>query len=190
MAVAWKEDIKTSDLVGACCINMLMVTLAIADYSADLWVAAAASYDEQARLNFLVQYTAWRSDMPIVGKMLLILLLLLPVALFGIVGGAMQSILGWRKATAARHALDCTEAVTLSIIFFNVLARVPGITEAFLSACPAKKSGQQAQCTAALTGLTDLHLVLVGLNLIMFLCPILKCSKAASSEQAIRAKKD
>ena len=106
----WKPDITAKDLIGACTFNALFTTLAVADYSADLW----AGQDADGRMRFLSAYVQWRAQMPIVGSFLLVLLVFLPFIILGMGMNALQAILGWRKATAVRHCLG-TSSVALPL---------------------------------------------------------------------------
>jgi len=188
-AKKWKPDVTPGDLAGAMFFNTLFLTLAVADYSADLWAAAA---ERDVRVPFLVQYVAWRQMMPVIGTMLLVLLCLLPFVLFGMVSGALQGIFGWRRATSVRNAMDCAEVAGIMGIVFTIFTRAAPATEAFVAACPPKARAVEA-CTLALDSMTDVHLAFVFLNLVMFLAPIVKFAYGNAGQarlEGIMAKQD
>ena len=170
----WKPDLGAGDLAGACFFNTLFLTLAVADYSADLWTAAAATPSDRAsRESFLVSYVMWRNEMPVMSGFLLVLLCFLPVVLVGILVGAVQGIFGWRKATLVRNGMDCAELAGISGIVYCIATRVMPVTATLLAECPSK-SKASAACGDALADMTSVHLAMVLLNAVMFVAPIVK----------------
>ena len=189
MATKWKPDVTAGDLAIACVFNTLFLTLAVADYSADLWTEAAVTEsDMTARRAFLVQYLTWRNEMPIIGVVLLVLLLPLPFLLFGIYTAAVQGLFGWRKATAVRHAMDYAEACGISGVVYCILRKAVPVTEALKAACPPKSKGAANACAVAISDMTHVHLLFVLLNLVMFIAPIIKFAKGNAGPLAMEKK--
>lgn len=166
--IPWKDNLAPGDLASACAFNGMFFTMAMLDYSADVWAS-----EDDTRMAFLVAYVKWKGEMPVFGKMLFALLLMLPLVLFGMVTGVLQFILGWRRAPLARNIVDCLELCTLSLIFYTIATGVAPTTAEFTSACTGGKN-QKAACSTALDSLTGLHLMLVLLNVAMFVFPIAK----------------
>jgi len=163
----WKDNLAPGDLASACTFNSMFLTMAMLDYSADVW----ASQTHQTA--FLVQYVNFKAEMPVFGKVLFGLLLMLPLVIFGMISGVLQFVLGWRQAPIQRHIVDCVEFCTLVFIFYTIVTAIAPATAAFQSACAGPKV-QKAACSAAIETLTAKHLLIVLLNIGMFCYPIIK----------------
>ena len=151
MTTKWKDDLKPGDLASACIFNTMFLTLAIADLSASKYAAASES-----GMTFLSEYVAWRLDMPIFGKVLLGLLLMLPLVLMGMAAGVFQCVFGTRKAKPVRNAADCIEFGTICFIFYNIATRVAPSQASFIAICPgSNKAGKEARMHAAWQDATD-----------------------------------
>uniref|UniRef100_A0A7S0LKK9 G-protein coupled receptors family 1 profile domain-containing protein n=1 Tax=Coccolithus braarudii TaxID=221442 RepID=A0A7S0LKK9_9EUKA len=172
----WKAPPSVSDLAGACTFNSMFFTLALIDYSADLW----ALRSPEARLSFIVDFVLWRGDAPIISKMLLVLLLPLPLIIVGILYAALQTLCGWRRASLSRHMADVAEAAGICSIVFMVVTRVIPVQGRFLEACRSKE--QRDACSTTLAEMAEVHLVMVLLNLLMFVCPIVKFARSSVPE--------
>ena len=118
-------------------------------------------------------HVKWKGEMPVFGKMLFALLLMLPLVLFGMVTGVLQFILGWRRAPWLVISLTALSCARFSLIFYTIATGVAPTTAEFTSACTGGKN-QKAACSTALDSLTGLHLMLVLLNVAMFVFPIAK----------------
>uniref|UniRef100_A0A7S0JGK4 Uncharacterized protein n=1 Tax=Calcidiscus leptoporus TaxID=127549 RepID=A0A7S0JGK4_9EUKA len=165
----WKENVTVVDLAGACTFNAMFFTFALMDYSADLWV-----HGSDARMPFLVEYFTWRGDAPVISKMLMVLLLPLPLIIIGMALAALQSIFCWRHASLTRHAVDCAEAAGICSILYVVIMRAIPLQSTFVESCPGRSKQQKSDCSATLAVMTEVHLILVLLNVLMFVCPIAK----------------
>ena len=174
----WKDDLKPGDLASACVFNTMFLTLAVADFSASKYAAAS-----ETGMAFLAEYVAWRLDMPVFGKVLLGLLMMLPLVLIGMATGVVQFVFGMRKAKPARNAADCIEFGTICFIFFNIATRVAPSQASFIAACPGSKKAGNA-CLDAFSELQNVFLLMVGLNVIMFILPIVKFAYGTRGEKA------
>ncbi len=151
-------------LGGACVINTLMLVFALADLSADLHATRTA------QLDFLVAYGRWRGAAPLVAPLLAMLLVPLPLVLANMLRDGAASALGWRSASALRHAADVAQPLVLALLLSLVFGYVNPSQEELFRACPR----EGAACAAAAAALTRGHAGLLALNLAMLLCDVAK----------------
>jgi hypothetical protein len=172
MPVNWKDDVTLSDLLPACTINALFSTMALFDYSVASW----ANELPPSRLSLIVNYLQWKAELPVIRMVLFPLLLVFPVVLIAIYYSLLQTLFGWRKATAVRHAMDVVEAMGISTIIYVAAARVKPAEEAVLGLCAAAKMNkkEESACIDAASTLPPLYLAIVLLNVVMLFAPIIK----------------
>lgn len=157
--------------------NTWFTTNCLIDCSVDLWVLSGET--NPSRLAFLRMYLDWRNAAPIVTHIFMVLTLPLPMLVFSLTKEVLASFLGWRRAPLLRHVADVVQAVTLlGVIFPIVVPAVGRLQEAVIAGCAPGRNGRglatQAECEARARDLLPMHLLLLGLNFVMFFADVAK----------------
>jgi len=174
---AWKDEISTVALAGACAINTWFCTNCLIDYSADVW-ALSSEPAEPDRLLFLRNYYSWRGWAPFVTPIFLLLTVPLPILVFNLSRELLASTFGWRRASPLRHLSDVVQALTLIGVILPIgVPAVGRVQGAVIEACAVNKRGKlatPADCQTRAEELLPVHLLMLILNLVMFFCDIAK----------------
>lgn len=168
-------DVAVSSLFGG-----FFLALSVVDSSVGMW----ARSDLAARGSFLSAYLSWRHDAPLVGPLMLLLLLILPFAVWGMIkDDVLPLVRGSAPEHRARHAWGTVNFVGLVfVIFFAVSQQRP--SELAVIASPDEATAQRA---------ASCHTVSLVANLVMALLPIFKyaaANKASGVAAAAADKKD
>ena len=150
------------------------------DYSASLWAR------ERGTPSFMVEYVAWRENMPVFKYVIMPLAILLPIVYATMVTAGLQTVFGWRRANAVRHFVDCIEVLTLTSILALLFTSLIPMQQGLAAACGNPTA---AGCVATSASLAELQLVHLGLNLIMLVCPFVKYARGNTANFAAREAK-
>lgn len=170
----WKPDVGRGGLAFGAVLNTFFLTAAVHDYSAAVWVAAAADQGEHVQLvKFLAGYAAWKAEPPIISTIMLPLLVLLPLALVGMVIAAARSVLGWSRATPIRHTVDVLQPLVLVLVILpTVIYTAIPAGSAVASVCASAPDSDA--CTEAVGAYRNVQALLVLLNALMLGLDVLK----------------
>ena len=181
-----KRNKAPHELAVACAINAFFTTVSLLDYTADRWAVPHGTplplgAGAKGRLLWLAQFYEWRSDDPVVGGLMVLLLLPLPLILVDFVVGAAQSLFGLRSASRTRHTADVAQACTMLFAILPTVAfEVLGAQAALLQDCAAGtygasgKGAVEAQCVHSAGVAFGAHRKMLFLNLVMLACDIAK----------------
>jgi len=125
----------------------------------------------------MATFYVWKTKPPILGRFMLLIVFLLPFALFNIGREALRSLLGWRRGKRIRHAVDVLQATALPTVLYVSIGMLPPIEAAVSEVCVITKGGRQADqstCLEAAAGMLRLHTVVFGLQIFLFALDIVR----------------
>ena len=168
ISLPWRDNVPGLELGVAMLVNGFMIAGAVMDFSVDTYVAEERDADglyKKERLEFLLTFLNWRGNAFILSEVMMVLILFLPVALFGMVKNFLAVVLKWNKASTIRNIADVMQLVTLACVI------LPLVT---LHIFPAAKmvqqectAGSSKECTAAVDVLRRNHCISCWLNVAM-----------------------
>ena len=164
----WRDNVPGLELGVAMLVNGFMIAGAVMDLSVDTFVTAGrgegGQYD-RSRLDFLLAFMNWRANAFILSEVMMILILLLPVALFGMLKNFLAVLFKWNQASTIRSIADVMQLLTLACVI------LPFVT---LQIFPAAKKVQEEcasssgkECSAAVDTLYRNHCISCWLNVAM-----------------------
>ncbi|KAL1495576.1 hypothetical protein AB1Y20_016937 [Prymnesium parvum] len=175
----WKPPMPAGVMVVATFINALSITEALLDCSADAWVAG-----EPSRVPFLTAYLEWKSFRPIFHPLLACLAPLLPILIVLLIKDALSSMLGWQRASVARHLADLLSAAALCALLFSLALIVEPQERALSRICGGRRGrAAAAACDEGLARLSRQHALVLGLKLLLFACDLTKFNSAQQAEE-------
>lgn len=170
-------DVAVSTLFGG-----FFLALSVVDSSVGMWARA----DWAARGSFLSSYFAWRHDAPLIGPFMLLLLLILPFAVWGMIKDDVLPLLrGAAPEHRARHAWGAVNFVGLLFVIFYAVAQQRPAELAVIAGGAGSEAAAQHAGTC--------HAVSLVANLVMALLPMFKfaaASKASAAATAVAVKKE
>lgn len=190
VAAKLSPDVPPRNFAVLCAVNALFTTLALADYSVDLFALQSISIEDsgdalthegRARMTFLSVYYTWRDEAPIIAAAVQLLISPLPLVLYTLFRDSAGWLLGFRSASNMRHAADVAQLLTLTCVIIPTVAlRQWPFVDALKSACSADALGRwfsgaaDVGCIAAAQQVVPVHLLLVGTNIIMTVTDCMK----------------
>lgn len=198
---AWKKDFSTTDLTIGAVLGTAFFFLNLLDWSFGAWLMAQLTPESCSAASPIVYTLAQYYDFRLRGSSFLlafdlVILLLLPLMIFGLVSDNVATVRGVR-APVGRHLLDFESLLQLAGVLTLTAAKAKPAMEAIVArvmggeagAKAADATGGDALLYAQLTQLVGVHFLILALNALQWFVPFLRLI-VQRKQDAMKAKEE